>query len=221
MEAPLLGDAFCGELPGSARSLSNEFTATYQGSPPSRILHQSDNFSFLVDLSPIVRGHTLIVPHEHELNMAAAVIGFEKEFSRFVRHCAERYREAYGPATIIEHGSSQVDVAAGSCITHAHWHFLPKIAGLPRTFAADRLPKICDVDFADYLLPTSAAGGPYILFADEHGAAIYEATDLPLPQYARSLVGRLAGMSPAEWDWAVVVRKQTFWDTYRDLGGSE
>ncbi len=90
----------------------------------SRILHETERFVVIPDISPLVPGHVMIVPKVHILCFGAVEAAARDEFSGIVNATRTILNEYYGPSVILEHGTSSLDPVADH-VTHAHLHLVP------------------------------------------------------------------------------------------------
>jgi hypothetical protein len=148
--------------------------------------------------------------------MAGAAKAFPVELQLFVSHIQSTYVSVYGSCTVVEHGSAMEVGRQSSCIVHAHWHLFPFATQLKDWLNVDGLqePRVLA---SAYEIENSQEAAPYLFYWDQDEILLYEKVKLPLRQYARSLVGRQFGITPAEWDWALIIRKDLFHQTYSDV----
>ncbi len=117
--------AYCRE-PSTARSalhlLQDRPTATI---PSAKILETADAVAFL-DINPVNRGHTLLVPKAHHAHLselpdavAAATGSLLPRLCRAIRAATG----ADGLNVIVNNGQ-----AAGQTIDHCHWHIIPRFS---------------------------------------------------------------------------------------------
>ncbi|MEF8840130.1 MAG: HIT family protein [Haloarculaceae archaeon] len=103
------------------------FCRIVAGEIPSRTVHEDeDTFAFL-DVNPLARGHTLVVPKAHHSRVsdlpddtAAAVFAAMSELAPAV----ERAVDADGMTVAVNDGE-----AAGQEIPHVHGHLVPRFEG--------------------------------------------------------------------------------------------
>lgn len=91
--------------------------------PSEKIYEDEDTFAFL-DIHPINRGHTLVIPKAHYANIYEAP---EEVFARLmhtVRFLAPKIKQAVG-ADGINIGINN-DKAAGQLVFHLHVHIIPR-----------------------------------------------------------------------------------------------
>lgn len=89
------------------------------------ILFENNNIYVQVDISPLCRGHILIITKEHYLNFYEKPDGIKKDTKKIMNTIIKLYRELYNSDTLFfEHGSAKSGYA-GASIDHAHLHCVP------------------------------------------------------------------------------------------------
>lgn len=192
----------CGELGGS---METEFSRTYGGDPPSRLLLSLGSLRLLADLSPLTEGHLLVVPTQHHLNFSQFTAARPGELSALTERLAPPYRALYGDISYLEHGSSS-DMRRSACINHAHLHVLPiradELISVMRNDGLDEVP----LDHIEDLAERVDEDVPYYLASDTRSAWMF-GVGKPMPkQYLRSVAARLLGLEEGTWDWATYIR---------------
>jgi diadenosine tetraphosphate (Ap4A) HIT family hydrolase len=89
-----------------------------------RILHETNRFVVMADISPLVPGHVMIVPKAHILCYGAVEGTVRDEFLGIVNATRTILRKHYGPSVVLEHGTSSLEPVADH-VTHAHLHIVP------------------------------------------------------------------------------------------------
>lgn len=89
------------------------------------ILFENNNIYVQEDISPLCRGHILIITKEHYLNFYETPDGIKKDTKKIMNTIIKLYRELYNSDTLFfEHGSAKSGYA-GASIDHAHLHCVP------------------------------------------------------------------------------------------------
>lgn len=91
--------------------------------PSEKIYEDEDTFAFL-DIHPINRGHTLVIPKVHYANIYEAPDEIFVKVMRTVRFLAPKVKQAVG-ADGINIGINN-DKAAGQLVFHLHAHIIPR-----------------------------------------------------------------------------------------------
>ncbi len=99
---------------------------------PTEIVYESGNFICIPDKTPAAKGHTLIIPRRHYVNLMEMPEILGNEMVDMIKKVAEiRLREgAEGFNIIINIGQS-----AGQVVTHLHVHLIPRKEGEKVNFA--------------------------------------------------------------------------------------
>lgn len=89
------------------------------------VLFESDTLYVGVDISPLCRGHVLLITREHYFNFYELPWRIKKEVQKLQNCLRKLYKEIYGKNILFfEHGSNKPGTA-GSSIDHAHLHCIP------------------------------------------------------------------------------------------------
>lgn len=193
---------FCQELGGSR---TTSFMRAYQGEPETRIIASSNNLTLMADLSPLCMGHLLLVPDFHYLSYAGVCRDHKAEVEKVTAQIQELYAPAFGDPVVLEHGSS-IDTSGSSCISHAHWHFLPVSVG--RVFEAMDEDGLQHTDLNNLEDLVAYEQVPYYYAANAEYRRVYGINHSMKQQYLRSVIGKILGIPDPEWDWALVIRKE-------------
>jgi histidine triad (HIT) family protein len=103
--------------------------------PSFRVLEDEHAVAFL-DIRPLSRGHTLVVPREHVRDVWEISEGSHGHVARMVHRVCALVRTALRPDGLnIRHGTGE---AAGQDVFHYHEHVIPRWHGdaLPMTWNA-------------------------------------------------------------------------------------
>ncbi len=211
------GSDLCAELSGSA---TTEFSRTYEGDPPSRILLETNNFAIVVDISPLVEGHLLVVPKRHYLSFASSMLDHRREAVQVTRKARDWLGRAYGSVALFEHGAAS-DQSGGACIAHAHVHVLPVAAtGLVAVMRRDGLELTALSDITSWS-EIAGTARPYLLCSDgEHSLVAFPPASVRR-QYLRSAAAEVLGMPDPQWDWSLVIRRDLLRSTVRTYRGDQ
>lgn len=180
----------------------------------SRILRETDNFLVVVDISPLTKGHLLLIPREHLLSFGAVPPEQRLECDRLIYETTEVLTMSYTRPIVMEHGSSSCH-DGGACIAHAHLQFVPcNIDMLPsmQRFSPHRLTDFWDVS------RLAADDESYLFLRDQNGSMYISETVIGIEkQFIRKEVGLRLGIEYPEWDWRQRRRLQLLQDTYHEL----
>jgi len=93
---------------------------------PSSVVATSEHFLAFLDINPVQKGHTLIVPREHSTDLLDMRPDIGEEFVRFSQAVATavvRAVHADGFNLGLNNGR-----AAGQVIFHTHFHLIPRFS---------------------------------------------------------------------------------------------
>ena len=195
---------FCQELTGSR---DTSFARTYNGEPSSRVIAASENLTLMADISPLCIGHLLLVSNYHYYSYAEVCRDHLDEVTHITDQVLTQYSSTFGDPVILEHGSS-LGSGISSCISHAHWHYLPISAdSVSEVMAEDGL---CPSDLKSLaeLTQITRQQIPYYFVANAAYRRIYHIDRVIRQQYLRSVAGSILGIPDPLWDWALVTRRR-------------
>ncbi len=189
---PTVNCPFCRELQ------SGRLPDFCDASVDSRILHETDRFVVMADISPLVPGHVMIVPKAHILCYGAVEDTAWDEFLGIVNVTRSVIREHYGPSVVLEHGTASLDDVADH-VSHAHLHIVPAAIDIrdslvnfnPRTIASLS-------DLSNW----AARDEAYIYFESCAGECVVADRIVNLRRlFFRSEIARQIGIPDPLWDW--------------------
>jgi diadenosine tetraphosphate (Ap4A) HIT family hydrolase len=164
----------------------------------SRILHETDRFVVIPDISPLVRGHVMIVPKAHILCFGALDAAARDEFSAIVHATREILREHYGPSVLLEHGTSPLEPVADH-VTHAHMHVVPAAIDIRDSLVNFNVTAIASLsDLSDW----AARDEEYIYFESSAGERIVADRIVGIKRlFFRREIAKQIGLADPLWDW--------------------
>lgn len=159
------------------------------------ILFENKNIYVGVDVSPLVRGHILIITKKHYLNFYEIDEQVRQDVLRIKDKIKEVFKRVYHKDVMFfEHGSAKSG-EAGSSIDHAHLHCIPYVGEIKdeiEQVVGEGIP--CDIftknDFKNdfsYL---------YLEYLEEK--ILYKVKQLP-SQFLRKIVLKKSGYSDYKW----------------------
>jgi len=93
---------------------------------PVKLVYESENFIAFLDVHPKVKGHTLIIPKKHFVNIIDLPSDLGSELLDVIKRVFEiRQEEGAEGFNLIMNNFP----AAGQLVIHAHLHFLPRKKG--------------------------------------------------------------------------------------------
>ena len=108
------------------------FCKIVRGEIPCEKVYEDESVIAFLDIGPVSKGHTLIVPKQHADNMAAGSEQDAEAMMRAAYRLAPKIMSALG-ATGYNLGMNHGEVA-GQDVMHSHLHLMPRYPGEPRSF---------------------------------------------------------------------------------------
>jgi diadenosine tetraphosphate (Ap4A) HIT family hydrolase len=195
---------------------ATQFSAIYEGDPPSRLLAASKHFAALVDLSPLCAGHVLLVTREYLPSFGGIPESQWEELLILVERVRVVVEGVYGHCVVVEHGSAS-HPAHSPCISHAHWHLIPIKVDYVRAMEVIGV-EVEAIPEPSALADWATSDRPY-LFVDEGDGRLFvgdPGSGFGLPrQFIRREAAAVLGED--DWDWALPPRRQVLRRTVEDL----
>ena len=164
----------------------------------SRILHETERFVVVPDISPLMPGHVMIVPKAHILCYGAVEAAAQDEFSCIVNTTRAILKEHYGPSVLLEHGTSSLEPVADH-VTHAHLHVVPApidIRDALSNFNTTTIARLSDLSH------WAARDAEYIYFESCAGERIVADRITGIKRlFFRREIAKQIGMPDPLWDW--------------------
>ncbi len=118
----------------SVAPMSCVFCAIVSGDAPAIRIHEDDDYLAILDIRPIVRGHTLVLPKRHSVDLtdtpAETVAGLAVLGQRIAKAARDSGLHADGNNVVINDGE-----AAFQSVFHIHLHVAPRQSGDKLSFA--------------------------------------------------------------------------------------
>jgi len=206
---PMVGCPFCRELQ------SGELPDFLDADIDSRILHETDRFVVMADISPLVPGHVMIVPKAHILCYGAVEDTARDEFSGIVNATRTVVTEHYGPPVMLEHGTSPLAPVADH-VTHAHLHIVPADIDIRDSLVNYNTTTIASLsDLSDW----AARDEEYVYFESCAGERVVADRIVNIPRlFIRSEVAKRVGLPDPLWDWRRHILSDNLRSTVETLG---
>lgn len=103
------------------------FEKIIKGEIPSHKVYEDEHTYAFLDINPINKGHTLVIPKEHTTNMLTADSDAFLQVMKTAHMLAPKIKEAVG-ADGINIGINN-EAAAGQEVFHLHVHIIPRFEG--------------------------------------------------------------------------------------------
>lgn len=108
------------------------FCKIIAGQIPALKLYEDDKTFAFLDIGPVSKGHTLVIPKVHAQDLSSGIPEDAKTLMETVHHLAPKIMAALG-AQGYNLGMNHGEVA-GQEVMHTHLHIMPRYAGQSRTF---------------------------------------------------------------------------------------
>ena len=103
------------------------FCKIVAGEIPSTKVYEDDHVLAFMDIGPLVRGHTLVIPKAHHNPLADTPDDVLARVIAVVRRIARAQIEGLGADGVNIHQAN--GAAAGQVVPHLHFHVVPRFAG--------------------------------------------------------------------------------------------
>lgn len=173
--------------------------------PKTNILLESDLFVLLPDISPLVRGHCLLVPKEHHSSFARLPPYHVNELRRFTQDCIAFVSRHFSAPLLFEHGSGSLEPRSGACIHHAHMHLLPLTASVDQWIK--RFGSVQELGgTAQYELSERFTLDDYLFYQDQLGNSFLVAhlEERPPCQFIRRRIAEHFNLTDWHWENAFI-----------------
>ena len=118
--------------------MSCVFCAIVAGEAPAIRIYEDDDYLAILDIRPFTRGHTLVLPKRHSLDLtdtsSETVAGMVAIGQRIARAARKSGLHADGNNVVINDGK-----AAFQSVSHIHLHVVPRRDGDKLSFAKGML----------------------------------------------------------------------------------
>lgn len=117
---------------------------------PSSIVYEDDHYLAFLDIAPVTKGHTLIIPKAHYDDFTVTPGSVIKDISEIARKLTKHYDAVLRPNGY--NFLSNAKEAAGQSVAHVHFHLIPRydeMDGLVLTFKGrdkDKLSEAVKID---------------------------------------------------------------------------
>lgn len=109
------------------------FCKIVRGEIPALKIYENDHVLAFLDIGPVSKGHTLVIPRTHSQDLAAATTEDAVELMKVIHDLAPKIVKSLGASGYnlgMNHG-----LVAGQEVMHTHIHIMPRYEGEPRSFA--------------------------------------------------------------------------------------
>lgn len=103
------------------------FCKIIRGEIPCAKVYETDDVLAFLDIAPVNKGHTLVIPKAHHADLRELPSGLGAGLLDAVKVVGASLEQALG-ATGMNVGMN-VGASAGQMVFHAHWHVIPRFEG--------------------------------------------------------------------------------------------
>lgn len=100
------------------------FCRVIRGELPSTKIYEDDDILAFMDIGPIVKGHTLVIPKVHVDPLTAVAPELLAKIMRVVQRVADAQVRGLNADGVNVHQSN--GAAAGQVVPHVHFHVIPR-----------------------------------------------------------------------------------------------
>ena len=103
------------------------FCKIVNGDIPSRKLYEDDKFIVIMDITPVSKGHSLIIPKEHYANIYEMPNELAGEAMKVAQKMAVKMKAVLKPDgfNVVQNN----DKVGGQTVFHFHMHLIPRYEG--------------------------------------------------------------------------------------------
>lgn len=103
------------------------FCKIVNGDIPSRKLYEDDNFIVIMDITPVSKGHALVIPKEHYANIYEMPAELAGEAMKVAQKMAIKITESlHADGFNVVQNNGEV---GGQTVFHFHMHLIPRYKG--------------------------------------------------------------------------------------------
>jgi len=103
------------------------FCQIVQDKIPCARVYETENVLAFLDISPVAKGHTLVIPKKHLVNVLDLPAGLAPELQEVLQKVGHGLLNGV-KADGFNLGMNNFE-AAGQLVMHAHYHLIPRFAG--------------------------------------------------------------------------------------------
>lgn len=188
-----------------------EFEKNLEKFLPSRTIFESEHFAVIASIGQLSEGYLLLISKEHYHSMAHLEEKHYEELELLYSKIKLLLSNVYVNPIIFEHGPMPFEkgkkdkaMGGGSCVDHAHFHFVPVsisstnlISFLSERFTSHTISNLNE------LQPQAYKNMPYFFIETHNGKRYIFDTPIPPPsQYIRKLISIEIG-EPKKWNWRI------------------
>lgn len=203
---------FCQEI--ADRRLDGRAAQRYRRA--TRICRETTTAVVAPSVSPLSKGHVLVIPKAHVRNTRALPVDTKEELLHVLFDTGLQLAARNGEVYLFEHGIGTNSDEHGCGIDHAHVHLIPVGKDLSlrlRAYVPARLQEFRGqaqlmVGQLDRVIRSpEAISGSYLFFGVASEILLYEPINIP-SQFMRKTLAELLGRN--NWDWRALDNSDDF-----------
>jgi histidine triad (HIT) family protein len=107
------------------------FCKLANGDIPTRTVYEDEEFRVILDMAPISKGHSLILPKEHMLDLYELSVDTAQKIMTVAQKVAVHMRDKLGcdGLNLLQNNGE----SAGQTVSHFHIHMIPRYSGKGNT----------------------------------------------------------------------------------------
>lgn len=165
--------------------------------PENTILAEDDDIVVVPALGYFVDGYCLLISRYHSPAIADMDLFDARRIWARTAEIQRRLSNRFGPVVAFEHGGRGRCEPSGSCVDHAHIHFVP--LAVPSIVKLIHECQMLEIQSEEGL--AEFQGLPYVWLRDHTGRSFCRDGHNIESQYMRRAVGRVLEIAAAGWDW--------------------
>lgn len=98
------------------------FCKIVKGDIPSYTIYENDNIKVFMDIGPISKGHSLIIPKKHYTNLMDMEPELLREIDEVIKELYPKFKEKLGAEGLTRMQNNEL----GQEVKHYHMHLIPR-----------------------------------------------------------------------------------------------
>ena len=98
------------------------FCKIVKGDIPSYTIYENDNIKVFMDIGPIAKGHSLIIPKKHYTNLMDIDPELLREIDEVIKELYPKFKEKLGAEGLTRMQNNEL----GQEVKHYHMHLIPR-----------------------------------------------------------------------------------------------
>lgn len=101
------------------------FCKIVKGEIPSYTIYENDNIKVFMDINPIAKGHSLVIPKKHYTNLMDMDTELLREIDEVIKELYPKFKEKIGAEGLTRMQNNEL----GQEVKHYHMHLIPRYTG--------------------------------------------------------------------------------------------